>query len=176
LLQVVKNINSDTGEVVSERKNYYEDTLTEDGYKVPVHKAGAKLFADVQFPDAMTDTEIGKVARLAKLMVATSNMLGYRTKAGIMPYTESQLIEIVGLSHKRGREFISKMIALGVMQINRRIYGDIEQDEYYINPAYFFAGRRININLYMLFREHLDVILPPWVRREFQQSARERKV
>jgi hypothetical protein len=171
LLQVVKNVNTSTGEVVSEKQKHIEDILTDEGYKVPTHKLGAKIFADVLFPQEMTDSEIGKMARLAKLMIATSNMLGYRARAGIRPYSEGQLIEIIGLSQKRGREFIEKMMRLGVIQKNIRKVGNIESEEFYINPAYFFAGRRISLNLYLLFREHLDPILPEWVRREFWQTA-----
>jgi len=170
MLQVVKNISSE-GELLSEKRKYIEDTLTDEGYKVPSHKLGAKIFADVQFPDEMTDSEIGKMARLAKLMVATSNMLGYRSRIGIKPYTGTQLIEIIGLSSKRGKEFIEKMIQLGIMQSQIRKYGDIESEEFYINPAYFFAGKRISLNLYLLFREHLDQILPEWVRSEFWNAA-----
>jgi len=172
LLQLIKNVDTRTGEIILEKRKHIEDALTEEGYKVPAHKRGAKLFAGVPFPEEMTDAEIGKMARLAKLMVSTSNMLGYRKKGGIVPYTEKQIIKIVNLSQKRGREFIKKMIDLGVMQKNIRIVGDIESEEYYINPAYFFAGRRISLNLYLLFREHLDPILPEWVKREFIQSAK----
>lgn len=174
MLQMVKNVDTKTGLIVSEKQKVIEDTLTDEGYKVPPHKMGAKLFADVLFPDQMTDSEIGKVARLAKLMIASTNMLGYRTRSGILPYTERELIDVVGLSEKRGREFIRKMIDLGVMQLNKRIVGEVESEEYYINPAYFFAGRRISLNLYLLFREHLDAVLPGWVRSEFLAAARER--
>jgi hypothetical protein len=173
MLQVVKNVDTKTGEVFGQKEKYIADVLNEDGYKVPVHKLGAKLFADVAFPADMTDAEIGKMARLAKLMIADSNMLGYRTRAGIKAYTECEIIQIIHLSKKRGREFIQKMLSLKVMQRSTRKYGEIEQDEYYVNPAYFFAGRRISMNLYLLFREALDLILPAWVKKEFWRSAKE---
>ncbi len=171
MLKIVKNVNPDTGEIYSDKRTLIEDILTDDGYKVPPHKLGAKTFADIQYPKAMTDSEIGKMARLSKLMIANANMLGYRTGRGIKPYSEAQLIDIVKMSRFRGKEFIAKMIGLGVMQINKRIVGDVESEEYYINPAYFFAGRRISLNLYLLFREHLDEVLPEWVRMEFWRAA-----
>jgi len=171
MLQVIRNVNEKTGEVLSQKEKYVPDAINEEGYRVPSHKAGAKLFADVQFPREMTDAEIGKMARLAKLMIADSNMLGYRTKGGIKAYTREQIIEVIGLSDRRGREFIGKMLRLKVMQVCTRKYGDAEQEEFYINPAYFFAGRRISLNLYLLFREALDPILPAWVRYAFWQMA-----
>lgn len=172
MIQLVTNVDEKTGAVLSKKEKYVTDVLNDDGYKVPVHKLGAKLFANVSFPAEMTDSEIGKMARLAKLMIADSNMLGYRSR-GIRAYTQEQIIEIVGLSTKRGREFIDKMIDLRVMAKTIRIIGDVKQDEFYINPAYFFAGKRIGLNLYLLFRESLDPILPEWVKREFILSAKE---
>ena len=171
VLRLIKDVDTRTGEIKSERQKFIDDVFTDEGYKVPVHKLGAKTFADISFPHGMTDAEIGKMARLAKMMIATSNMLGYRAHGGILPYTENHIINILGLSQKRGRRFIDKMIDLGVMQKNKRIYMDIESEEFYINPAYFFAGRRISLNLFLLFREHLSEILPPSYRAEFLMSA-----
>lgn len=175
MLQITKNIDTKTGQVLSEKQKFFVDALTDEGYKVPAHKLGAKLFADVAFPEAMTDGEIGKMARLSKLMVSTTNMLGYRSRAGIKPYKDTQIMRLVGLSHRRGKEFLEKMISLGVMQKNIRQYKDVESEEFYINPAYFFAGRRISFHLYLLFREHLDQILPDWVRVEFWKFAKEKE-
>lgn len=176
MLQLVTNINDKTGEVISQKERHMTDVLTEEGYKVPSHKLGAKLFANIPFPKDMTDNEIGKMARLAKLMIADSNMLGYRARTGIKAYNQEQIIEIVGLSYKRGKEFIDKTIKLKVMAKTIRIIGDLEQEEYYINPAYFFAGKRINLNLYLLFRESLDPVIPAWVKREFMESAKEQVI
>ena len=173
MLRSITDSDHQTGEVLSRKQKYIPDVLNEEGYKVPIHKLGAKLFSEVSFPAGMTDAEIGKMARLAKLMIADSNMLGYRTRAGIKAYTETQIIEIVTLSRKRGREFLQKMLKMKVMQVSTRKYGEVQQEEYYINPAYFFAGKRISINLYLLFRESLDGVLPKWIIKEFMKAAGE---
>lgn len=169
----VRDITAD-GVVVRMKREYIADALTPEGYRVPPHKRGAVMFADICFPPEMTDAEVGKLARLAKLMIADSNMIGYRGHGGIKPYTRDDICALVGLSGKRGREFVCKMITLGVMAVVTRRVGDIEREEYYINPAYFFAGKRISLNLYLLFRESLDPILPAWVRREFWSAAQQR--
>ena len=171
MLKVVKNIDEKTGELLSDRQSYYESVFTEEGYKVPYHKAGTRMFDDVQFPKDMSDADIGKLTRLSKLMISTSNMLGYRAKGSILAYSEEHIINVTGLSQKRGKEFIQRMIGLGAMQRVVRMYGDIESTEYYINPAYFFAGKRVGLNLYLLFREHLDPILPKWVKNEYLKLA-----
>lgn len=171
-LRIIKDLDAN-GEIFREKEIKIPDTFNDDGYLIPYNKRGSKMFADIPFPDRMNDAEIGKTARLAKLMVSTSNMLGYRTRTGIMPYTEKQLIDIVGLSSYRGKEYISKMINIGMMQRNKRIIGNIESEEFYLNPAYFFAGKRLSLNLYLLFRENLDPILSEWSKKVFQEAAME---
>ena len=173
MIQLVKGIDEKTGQIVSDKAFRFEDVMNEEGYKVPSHKLGAKLFADVSFPDGITDTEIGKMTRLSKLMIAESNMLGYRTRGGIKPYTRDEIISIAKLAKRQGVTFVTKMQRLGVMQKNIRIVDGKEVHDYYINPAYFFMGKRISLNLYLIFREHLDPIIPEWVKKEFISAANE---
>jgi len=169
LIRIEREVDSGTGEIYSSKQSYREPPFNEDGYKVPHHKLGAKLFGCVSFPNDMTDNEIGKMTRLARLMIPMSNMLGYKARGCIHPYTEKHIYSAVGLSERRGRPFLKKMIRLGVVQGVKR--EEFNHTEYYINPAYFFAGRRIGFNLYLLFREHLDPILPRWVKAEFMKMV-----
>lgn len=175
LIQRMTRIEEKTGQIVHMKDRAFPDTLNDEGYLVPIRKRGSKNFMDIPFPDEMTDTEVGKLTRLSKLMILTSNMLGYRARGGIKAYTEAEIIAHVNLSQKRGKEFIGKMLSLHAMATQVRKVGKIEIKEFYINPAYFFAGGRINVNLYLIFREHLDGILPAWVRAQFWQMATEKK-
>lgn len=174
LLRVIRGYREDTGELVMEKKEKVSDLINEAGYKLPWNKASARMFSEVSFPSEMSDAEIGKMARLAKLMIADSNMLGYRTRKGIKPYTEEELVELLGLSPRRGKEFLEKMIRLKVMAVIERHIGELRVREFYINPAYFFSGTRISLNLYLLFRESLDSLLPSWVRVVFWNMAQEK--
>lgn len=171
-IRLVKDIGVN-GEIFNEKEIKMPDRFNDEGYLVPYNKRGSKMFADVPFPERMNDAEIGRTARLAKLMVSTSNMLGYRTGMGIKPYTENQLINLAKLSPYRGKQYISKMINIGMMQRNKRIIGEIEGEEFYINPAYFFAGKRLSLSLYLLFRENLDPILSQYAKNQFWEAARE---
>jgi hypothetical protein len=173
LLRLIKNMDHRTGCIYSEKAQFIEDTMTEEGYRVPPRKSGFKSFDEIPLPKEMTYPEKGRMVDLAKCMISTTNMLGYRKNGKIFAYTAEGIIDKVQLSPKRGRQFLQKMIRLGVMQKVIRKYGDVESEEYYINPAYFFAGKRISFNLYLLFREHLDPILPGWVKNDFLMAARE---
>jgi hypothetical protein len=171
LLRMVQGVDPETGEVLFSKKSYIPAVLNEQGYRLPYNKRGARFMEGISFPEEMTDADLGRMTRLAKLMVADANLVGYRKRGGVHAYTTDELVEIIGLSKRRATDFIEKMLSLQVMQRCVRIYGDQEYEEYYINPAYFFAGQRISLNLYLLFRESLDPLLPKWVIRQFMASG-----
>lgn len=153
------------GEVVSDQVLPYRAVLTEEGYLVPLHKLGAKIFADIQFPNVMTHTEIGRMTCLSKLMIGKTNLLGYRKGRSIEDYTEKEIAAIVGLQYNRhGRHFIKKMYDLNVMRKTKT--------GIYINPMYFMTGQRLSLDLFLIFRDELKDFLPEWVMAEFLRQAK----
>lgn len=170
--RIIRSVNKD-GEVFRDIAVKTTDMLNENGYLIPARKLGARQFDSVKMPKGVSDGDLGKMTRLSQLMVGESNMLGYRVRGGIKAYTAEELYGHVGLCGKRGREFIKRMKESGMI----KCFADVKPDgrvvdEFYINPAYFFHGRRISMNLYLMFREQLDPIIPAWVRNEFLSNAK----
>lgn len=166
-------INEETGEVLVESENNFTNSMTDEGYRIPSHKMGARMFSNVPFPAGMTDAEIGKMARLAKLMVSKTNMLGYRDGRGIQAYTAGEIAELAGLGARRGIPFVNKMLRLHVLQKVVTSAGA----SFYINPAYFMAnGQRLSLDLFLLFREELKGVVPVWAMNEFLQQAHEKQL
>lgn len=104
-----------TGEVVDNVKGLYPEPLNEDGYRFPSHKAGSLLFADVEFPAEMSVADIGRMTILSKVMIAASNMLGYRQSGTIKAYTEDEIIRLAKLRDRQGRAFMANMLRLHLM-------------------------------------------------------------
>jgi hypothetical protein len=164
-------IDEGTGELRFRRAEHITEAMTEDGYRFPSHKSGARLFRDVQFPAEMTDSDLGKMTRLSKHMVGATNMLGYRQRNDIIPYSTQEIGDLVGLSGSHAREFVARMCGQRIMQ---RIVVN-SGPQYYINPAYFMAsGKRLSLDLFLLFRDELAPILPGWVINDFLRQARPR--
>jgi len=157
-------ILSKEGEILSDQTLPYSEILTDEGYKVPVHKLGAKIFADVLFPEEVTHAEIGRMTCLSKLMIGKTNLLGYRRGRDIEAYTEKELAGIVGLKDRQGRQFIKKMYDLHMIHKT--------ETGIYINPMYFMTGQRLSLDLFLIFREELKGFLPDWVMVEFLRQAR----
>jgi hypothetical protein len=170
MIKRTTTFNEKTGEVINTKQQSFTDSLNEDGYRMPSHKLGARIFNDVQFPAEMSYGDIGKMTCLAKMMIAKNNMLGYRSKGRIAPYNMEEIGGLVGMSGKRAKEFVWKMINSGVM------CREDAKDEtrYFINPAYFMAnGQRLSFDMFIRFQKELIPLLPGWVIEEFLRQAKE---
>lgn len=164
-------VDTFTGEVVDTTKGLYPEPLNEDGYRFPHHKAGSRLFDEVQFPEDMTPAEIGRMTILSKLMIAQSNMLGYRKSGQIRAYTEEEIIRLSRLKIRQGKTFINRMLHFRLL--HRLV--TTSEIQFYVNPAYFMAsGRRLTISLYHIFQQDLDPIIPLWVKREFLSMCKDK--
>jgi hypothetical protein len=165
-------IDENTGEVINTKEETFTNSLNEDGYRIPSHKFGARIFSEVQFPGEMSYGDIGKMTCLAKMMIAKNNMLGYRGRGKIVPYEAEEIGGLVGLSGRRSKEFVWKMINLGVMC--REDAND--ETRYFINPAYFIAnGQRLSLDMFIRFQKNLIPLLPKWVVNEFLRQVNVKK-
>lgn len=172
MIKQTTSFSEKTGEVINIKREAFSDSMNEDGYRMPSHKLGARIFADIQFPEAMTDSDVGKMTRLAKIMIAKNNMLGYRGKGKIIPYTAEEIGVLVGLKKRRSQGFVSKMIGLGIMcRENTK-----DETRYFINPAYFMAnGQRLSLDMFIRFQKELILLLPKWVVNEFLRQVNVKK-
>lgn len=161
-----------TGEIIASKDQVFTDSLNRDGYRIPSHKLGARVFNDVQFPADMSYGDIGKMTCLAKMMIAQNNMLGYRSQGRIIPYTAEEIGGLVGLSGRRAKEFVWRMINFKIM------CREDTKDEvrYFINPAYFLAnGQRLSFDMFIRFQDDLIALLPKWVINEFLERAKSKR-
>jgi hypothetical protein len=167
LYKETRYINND-GVQINRNVEHFTEAMTEEGYRFPSHKLGARLFDEISFPVGMSDNDIGKMTRLSKLMVGKTNILGYRKNREIISYSAAELCDIIGLSTKRGMAFIRNMIKFRVI---KRI-----NDFYYVNPAYFMStGQRLSLELFIHFQDELKSILPEWVITDFVMQAQVKK-
>lgn len=164
-------IMNEDGEVINDKTIKYKGRFdNKEGYAFWSGKNFVKCFSDVEYPKELTDSEIGKLARLSKKIYSNTNMLGYRGNgSNPKPYTDKNISEILGLQLRQGRKFLNKMIKLGIMTK----FISKESIEYYFSPVYFFSANRINIDMYSKCQEPLDKVLNDWVKERYQLLQRE---
>ena len=176
MIKETRYIDEATGEVRGGKVRHIAAAFDEEkGYLFWARKSFAKSFLDVPFPREMSDLEIGRMARLAKKIWSNTNMLGYRGNGGVRPYNTAGISAILKIGPRQTQRFIEKMIRLGVMaRVEIKTEGR-QEIQYYINPIYFFSSNRIPLNLYLIFRQQLDQVLPEWVKQEFAGQERQVK-
>ena len=161
---MIRNIKviSEEGEILSDTSQRYTDSMNEQGYRIPSHKSGVRTFTEIDFPADMTDSDIGKMLRLSKDMVAGTNLLGYKDDKKVIGYTCREIGEKVGIESDRpSRNYVNKMIKLGVIK-------KVKGTGYFVNPIYFSScGTRITLGLFLMFKEDMPKILPKWAITEF---------
>lgn len=170
--KVVQYIEDDTGEVLNIKKQGVGNRFDpEKGYLFRNQAGGFSQFYDIPFPDSMNDLEIGRMTRLAKKMVAHSNMLGYRGNGGIKPHTIKTIAKELNLEERQTYNFIKKMIDLGILAKVKIESKNQTDHQLYVNPLYYNSSNRIPLNLYLLFRLQLDPYIPLWARKLFIEQT-----
>jgi hypothetical protein len=163
-LRLVNN----NGEKVKEKNEHFTDTMNDEGYRFPGHKAGVKFFQDVCLPKTLTYQDKGRLYDLSRLMVGSTNLIGYKQRGKIYGYTVAEMVKVVSLSGNRGRDFIRRMEQHKIMK--KLIAG------YYMNPAFFMsAGQRLSCDLFINFQDEVSHLLPQWAIDDFLAQARERQ-
>lgn len=168
---MIRNIRmiNDNGEPVKEFNQHFTESMNEEGYRFPGHKAGARLFRDVKLPKNITYQDKGRLYDLSQEMVGNTNLIGCRSGGKILGYTVDEIGELVNLSGKRGREFVRRMIQNNIL---RKLDAG-----YYMNPAFFMStGQRLSLELFIHFQDALAPLLPKWAINEFLMQARQKKV
>lgn len=172
MIKETRLVNEKTGQVVSTNVTHIAAAFHEEkGYLFWARKSFTKSFQDVPYPDGMTDTEIGQMARLAKCVWSNTNMLGYRGNGGVLAYDTPGIAKVLKVGKRRAQQFVAKMIRLGMLARVEIETEDSRDVQFYVNPIYFFSSNRIPLNLYLIFRAQLDANLPDWVKDQFKEVS-----
>lgn len=134
--------------------------LNKDGFVV-------KMFHGISFPDKVSASDVGRLAILSQFIFEDTNMLAYRDNDGVHLMSFEYIGEVVYLKPRRARDFIAKMINLGVLA--KVVTEDKKEVQFYMNPVYFYASNRLPLSLYLLFRKQLDLYLPDWAKDKFAE-------
>lgn len=169
-------VTNDFGEVITDKTLTYKGRFdVESGYLFWSQRNFVKSFPDVELPSTMRDDEIGKMDKLSHKVFADTNMLAYRGHDGIEPFGLKEIGETLKLAERQTRRFVDKMLLLGIMA---RLIIDTKGQkttQYYLNPMYYFSSNRLSLNLYLLFKDQLNDVLPKYVIANFQMLKQQKE-
>lgn len=127
-------------------------------------KCVVRMSCDMNLPDELTDSDIGKLYKLARCVHYISGTLTTRGKFNV-PLKSKDIAKELNISESVSRKYIAKLKALDI----------IRQDEnrcYYINPLYF-SPSYVNKELFMLWKDQIERFIPLSIRLVFSGIATE---
>lgn len=143
----------------------------EEGYLFWNRKSNVKSFLDTPLPTEFTWAERGRIHELKHYLLKDNQCLVYRSGNIIKPITVAEFEKILELSERQAKALIKKMKQHDIikeMKIDGVIY-------FVFNPIYGLKGKRLTLNMYLLFQESLQKKLPQWVAFRFAMQAQELK-
>jgi len=179
-VKFVKSVNvikKDTGEVVAfYEKEFCPRYSPSKGYCLWPRAYYTKQFTSVKFPDELTMKERGMLATLSKEVFADTNMLGRWSRGSVRPLTVEEIGEITGLKKSQTYVFLKKLIRLNILRRVKVEIGDRRvETQFYLNPLYYSSSNYISLNLYLVWKDQLDPLLPGWVKEEFAREVEDKK-
>lgn len=171
LIKRVSYINSDTGEVVNARNDYYNNTYRKKkGYMYMRNKVGFKVFRDeIRYPSQLSAIERGRYLDLCSMSIGNSQKLMYKSNGKIKPMRLEYICKVLEIGRTTGSQLINKYIKLGMLKKD-------EEGVLVINPIYGLKVKYIDSQLYDMFREDLSKRLNEWVKIELERSGEENEL
>ena len=148
-------------------KIYFDE---EKGYLLRVNRNNLTILDSIGLPTTLTDGDVAKMYRLSLTLHKQGNLLCYRSGNSLKAMNDAKIAKYLGISERKASEFLNRMIQNNIIARVIIVKGNSRERQYYINPIYFFVGKWLNVNLYLLFKNDLKRILPEWVIAEFEEK------
>lgn len=163
-------IDTETGEKLYQYEKRGVDRINDKGYLFKSNSNKATLYECIDFPEELSDSDIGKIFRLKSHIERYSNMLRVRRSAGYFPMDKSDFSKVWNISERRARSLLNKLKDLGIIAEATIETAKKTTTQFYMNPLYLHNGKRINLTLYRIFDKQLKPFLPEWVIIEFEKG------
>lgn len=166
-----RTIIDDNGVIVDTKDFKYSVFDEEKGYLFKYNAYYIKGFQGIKLSNVIkSKADYANMHLLAENLYKDTNMIAVYRNKKYYPATPEDMANMLGMSYRRFKEFLERMINLGLIaKVTVNTY-DTVQDQYYVNPLYFSTSKYLSYSLYMLFREYLDEYLPLWVIRKFNEN------
>lgn len=185
-------IDTSTGEVISYKKETQEDIINrlwddKKGYILLYNAKYGKKFDNYKFRYVIKDkNDCHRILSLTEYVYQGTNKIFYEyytiNKNGnpVVNYriaNDEDIAEMLGLSLKRTKSFLNRMMNLGVIakskiQVSRTSFFT----GYVFNPLLYNSGKFVSPELYLTFEESLKKIVPDWVKKRYDLVIRQNDI
>lgn len=167
-------INTATGEVTNRGSWEVKYFDADKGYLFFLNRESVKTFKGFGLPDDLSESDVARVYRLSLVTHSNTNLICFRSHNTIRPMSIKAMGEYLKISYRQSTGFVNRMIAKHIIGKVKVTVGTSSEVQYYLNPLFFFNGKWLNANLYLLFKSDLDYYLPSWVKEKFSEDLKEK--
>ncbi|WP_270420883.1 hypothetical protein [Acidaminococcus massiliensis] len=171
----VREIDQATGEVIASgsRKKWFSNFRSKQGYLFKPQAHFVRVFTGTKLPKEVTVYDAYKLYLLIDKLENGTNRLVYRSDHTNKSMHIGHIAAYLGLTYNATLKFVTRMIHAGVMAKGKITVGHEKIISYYFNPLYYIRGKWLSYELYTLFQDQLDTVLPEWVKRKFAEEHRD---
>ena len=174
-VQKVITCDADTGEIIAKREHRFTYWDENKGYLLWNQKANVRTFPDVDLPRDISKNDLGCLFLLCRKMLPTANLLVVRMRRGFKPMTLAEMQSVVDLKQTQFKTFMARMTRASMIRKVTIETGGRKEYQYYLNPVYFFSGKWLSLNLYLIWHDQIDAHLPLWIKDKYQESLKDSK-
>jgi len=154
--------DQNTGETYS-RTSFVDMMFNDKGFLFRKGMNSVKSWGDTIYPKDFTITDRGRIDVLRDLIIKDNQFLVRRCGNFMRPATVEYIAEKIQLSERRCKEFISKLKEHGILK--EVCIGGITY--FSLNPIYGMKDKRLNLTVFIIFQDELNMYLKPWVIKRF---------
>lgn len=171
----VREIDQATGEVIAsgQRKKWFSNFRNKQGYLFKPQAHYVRVFTGMKLPKEVKAKDAYRLYLLIDKLENGTNRLVYRSDHTNKSMDVRDIAEYLEMPYTYASTFVAKMIRAGVMARGRIEVGHSKVVSYYFNPLYYIRGKWLSYQLYTLFQDQLDPVLPEWVKRKFAEEHRD---
>ena len=107
---------------------------------------------------------------LAECLYKDTNMISVYCNHHYRPADIDDMESVTGLNERHTKEFINRMIIIGVIAKVNILCNECLVTQYHVNPLYFTTNKYLSPALYMMFKKQLDGVLKPWIIARFNNK------
>lgn len=152
-----QTIDVSTGEVLYSAESNMDFYLyNPKGFLLFNNKPAVRLFQGADWKKLSAD-EKSKIMTLIPYIDA-HNRLMQKGK----PMTAKDLSQLLEISEPRAYSFLKSLKTKHMIRKSEKIL--------YVSPNYMLSGSRLSRDLYLVFQDQLDPVLPDWVKGKFNDG------
>lgn len=171
----VREIDQETGEVIAsgQRKKWFSNFRDNQGYLFRPQAHYVRVFTGVKLPKEVKPKDAYRLYLLIDCLENGTNRLVYRSDHTNKSMGLEHIAAYLEMPYTYASTFVHRMIRAGVMARGKVKVGRETNTAYYFNPLYYIRGKWLTYELYTLFQDQLDPVLPTWVKRKFAEAHRD---